>query len=245
MNNRHVDAPTRLLITVAFLTVYVIGIGGSTAAAIRVNERWRRGGRSTADLGPGAGEVVLNAPSLPRPVRLLRIAGWVAFPVALVLALLVTRDYPWVVPVTAVVMVALNAFYFTAMQGIGENLTLRADGFHLGASTSGQTVRWVHVTELAGAHVGAFRGTRMSEAGEWQDPKTIPNVIFYRLNRALVTPRRKTFAQRWGGLTYYDGIIRNAFGVTTESLLRAMRERQQLAQDQLRLGQDQPRLGPR
>ena len=240
------DARVLLIITVAFLTVYVIGIGGATAAAIRVSESWRRRGRSTIDLGPLAGEVVLKAPTLPRAVRLLRIVGWVAFPVALVLALFVTRDYPWVVPVTVVVMVALNAFYFTAMQGIGENLTLRADGFHLGASASGQIVRWVHVTELSGAHIGAFRGTRMSEAGEWQDPKAIPNVIFYRLNRALVKPRRRTITQRWSGLSYYDGVIRNAFGVTTESLLKAMREwqREALEAESPRL-RNQPRLGPR
>jgi hypothetical protein len=75
----------------------------------------------------------------------------------------------------------------------------------------------------------------MSEAGEWQDPRAIPNVIFYRLNRALVKPRRKTISQRWSGLNYYDGIIRNAFGVSTESLLRAMRERQRQAEAQLRL----------
>jgi hypothetical protein len=228
-NSQPMDGPTKLLITVAFLTAYVIGIGGTTAAAIRVSESWRRRGRNSTDLGPLAGEVVLKAPSLPRAVGVLRIAGWVAFPVALVLALFVTREYPWVAPVAVLVMVALNAFYFTAMQGIGETLTLRADGFQLGASTSGRTVRWVHVTDLAGAHIGAFRGTRMSEAGEWQDPKTNPNVIFYRLNRALVKPRRKTISQRWGGLTYYDGIVRNTFGVTTESLLRAMREWQQKA----------------
>jgi hypothetical protein len=231
------DARVLLLITVAFLTAYVIGIGGTTAAAIRVAETWRRRGRNTTDLGPLVGEVVLKAPTLPRAVHVLRIAGWVAFPIALVLALYATRDYPWVAPVTVLVMVALNAFYFTAMQGIGENLTLGADGFQLGAPTSGQSVRWVHVTELAGAHIGAFRGARMSEDGEWRDPKAIPNVIFYRLNRALVKPRRKTISQRWSGLIYYDGIVRNAFGVTTESLLRAMRERQRVAlQDQLRLG---------
>jgi hypothetical protein len=231
------DARVLLLVTVAFLAVYVIGVGGTTAAAIRVAETWRRLGRNSTDLGPVAGEVVLKAPTLPRFVRALRVAGWVAFPVALVLALFVTRDYAWVAPVAVAVMVALNAFYFTAMQGIGETLTLRADGFHLGSPPSGQTVRWVHVTDLQGAHVGAFRGTRMSEAGEWQDPKLIPNVIFYRVNRALVKPRRRTLAQRWIGLTYYDGIIRNAFGVTTESLLKAMRDWQhQAVQDQLRLG---------
>jgi hypothetical protein len=233
------DAPSRLILTVAFLTVYVIGIGGTTAAAIRVTESWRRRGRSTSDLGLTVGEVVLQAPTLPRAVRGLRIGGWVAFPIALVLALFVTRDYPWVAPVAVVVMVALNAFYFTAMQGIGENLTLRADGFQLGSPTSGKTVRWVHVTELLGAHIGAFKGTRMSEGGEWRDPKSNPNVIFYRLNRALVKPQRRTISQRWSGLSYYDGIIRNAFGLTTESLLRAMREWQRQALE------DQRRLGPR
>jgi hypothetical protein len=231
------------------LTVYVIGIGGTTAAAIRVAEGWRRRGRSAADLGPLAGEVFLKAPTLPRAVRVLRIAGWVAFPIALVLALFVARGYPWVAPVTVLVMVALNAFYFTAMQGIGENLTLRADGFQLGSSTSGQIVRWVHVTDLTGAHIGAFRGARMSEAGEWQDPASIPNVIFYRLNRALVKPRRKTISQRWSGLSYYDGIIRNAFGVTTESLLKAMRERQRQALEAegppIPRPNNQPRLRPR
>src|SRR5260370_19071399 len=223
------DARVLLLVTVAFLAVYVIGVGGTTAAAMRVAETWRQRGRSPPDLVPLAGEAVLKAPTLPRDMQALRIAGWVAFPIALVLALYVTRDYPWVAPVTVVVMVAGKAFYFTAMQGMGENLTLRADGFQLGSRATGHAVRWVHVTELLGAHVGAFRGTRMSEPGEWQDPKSIPNVIFYRLNRALVKPRRKTLAQRWNGLTYYDGIIRNAFGVTTESLLRAMREWQRQA----------------
>jgi hypothetical protein len=237
------DGPARLLITVAFLTLYVVGVGGTTAAAIRVSEGWRRRGRSTADLGPLAGEVVLKAPTLPRTVRVLRIAGWVAFPIALVLALFVARDYPWVAPVTVLVMVALNAFYFTAMQGIGENLTLRADGFQLGTSSSGQSVRWVHVTDLTGAHIGAFRGARMSEAGEWQDPTSIPNVIFYRLNRALVKPRRKTISQRWSGLGYYDGLIRNAFGVTTESLLKAMRERQRMALEAEALPLRRPRPG--
>jgi hypothetical protein len=223
------DPQALLVITVGFLTVYVIGIGGTTAAAIRVAESWRRRGRSTTDLGPRAGEIELKAPTLPRAVRVLRIAGWVAFPIALVLALFVTRDYPWVSPVAVVVMVGINAFYFTAMQGIGENLTLRTDGFHVGGPGSGQTVRWVHVTELMGAHIGAFRGARMSEAGEWQDPNVVPNVIFYRLNRALIKPKPKTISQRWSGLTYYDGIIRNAFGVTTESLLKAMRDWQRQA----------------
>ena len=34
------------------------------------------------------------------------------------------------------------------------------EGFQLGD----QTVRWIHVTDLVGAHMGAFRGMRMSEA---------------------------------------------------------------------------------
>jgi len=33
------------------------------------------------------------------------------------------------------------------------------------------------------------------------------------------------------GLSYYDGIIRNAFGVATQQLLQAMRERQRVALD--------------
>jgi hypothetical protein len=33
------------------------------------------------------------------------------------------------------------------------------------------------------------------------------------------------------GFTYYDGVIRNAFGVPTEQLLRAMKEWQRLALD--------------
>jgi hypothetical protein len=222
------DAPSRLLITVAFLTVYVIGTGGTTAAAIRVSEGWRRRGRSTADLGPLAGEVVLKAPTLPRAVRVLRIAGWVAFPVALVLALFAARDYPWVAPVTVLVMVALNAFYFTAMQGMGEQLTLTTDGFRMGAPGSARTVRWVHVTDFMGAHVGAFRAIRMSEGGEWQDPKTVPNVIFYRLNRALVQPR-KTLLNRFTGLMYFDGLIRNTFGIPTQQLMAAMRACHRLA----------------
>jgi hypothetical protein len=73
-----------------------------------------------------------------------------------------------------------------------------------------------------GAHIGAFRAVRMSEGGEWQDPRVVPNVIFYRLNRALVRPR-KSLIQRVTGLTYFDGVIRNRFGVSTQELMQAMR----------------------
>lgn len=215
---------TTLLITVALLTLYVVGVGGSTATAIAIREAWRRRTRSGPRPDLTAGEVVLDAPSLPPVVRALRVAGWVAFPFALALAVFADRHYMWVAPVAVIVMVALNAYYFTAMQGLGERLTLTTDGFRSGT----RDVRWVHVTELTGAHLGAFRGMRMSEAGEWQDPKLVPNVIFYRLNRALVHPRR-SMLQRLGGLSYYDGMIRNVFGVTTEQLLRGMRDRQRLA----------------
>ncbi len=119
-------------------------------------------------------------------------------------------------------MVALNAFYFTAMQNMGEELTLAPDAFRLGPAGKTTRVRWAHVTEFTGARVGAFSATKMSEAGEWQDPRTKPNVIFYRLNRALVTPR-KTALQRLLGFTYYDGVIRNAFGIPTEQLLRTLK----------------------
>jgi hypothetical protein len=213
-----------LLITVALLTLYVVGVGGSTATAIAIREAWRRRARAGPRPDLTAGEVVLDAPSLPPVVRALRVAGWVAFPFALALALFADRHYMWVAPVAVVVMVALNAYYFTAMQGLGERLTLTADGFRFGT----REVRWVHVTELTGAHMGAFRGMRMSEAGEWQDPRLVPNVIFYRLNRALVHPR-KSMLQRLGGLSYYDGMIRNVFGITTEQLLRGMRDRQHQA----------------
>ncbi|HUY73190.1 MAG TPA: hypothetical protein VMW11_01630 [Candidatus Dormibacteraeota bacterium] len=215
---------TVLLITVALLTVYVVGVGGSTAAAIGTREAWRRRVRSGPRPDLAASEVVLDAPSLPPEVRALRVAGWAAFPFALALAVFADRHYPWVAPVAVLVMVALNAYYFTAVQGLGERLTLSADGFRLGA----RAVRWIHVTDLTGAHMGAFRGMRMSEAGEWQDPKVVPNVVFYRLNRALVHPRKSIMA-RFGRLSYFDGMIRNVFGVTTEQLLRAMRDRQRLA----------------
>jgi hypothetical protein len=212
-----------LLVTVALLVVYVISIGGATATAIRIGEAWRRRSAPSGGLGPRSeGEVVLPAKALPPAVRRLRFVGWVVFPVALVLAVFANRSFPWLAPLAVLVMVGLNAFYFTAMQGMGEPLTLTKDGFRLGNKGRERTVRWIHVTDLIGARVGAFGGMRMSEAGEWQDPNLRPNVIFFRLNRALVRVR---------GLTYFDGVIRNAFGIPTEQLLQAMREWQRLAVD--------------
>jgi hypothetical protein len=218
-----------LLVTVGFITLYVVGIGGTTATAIRIREAWRRRKRAALALEPRAtGEVVLDAPSLPRVVRRIRLVGWFAFPVALALALFANPTFTWVVPVTVLLMVALNAFYFTAMQSMGERLTLTPDGFRIGAHGLERSVRWIHVTELTGARLGAFKGMRMSEDGEWQDPKLAPNVVFYRLNRALVQSR-KTLMHRLTGFTYYDGVIRNAFGIPTEQLLHAMRDWQRLA----------------
>lgn len=222
---RSVDGRAILLITVAFLTVYTAGIGGATAAAIGVRDAFRRRGRVTTNLDLRGGDVVLSAPALPHPARILRVVGWIAFPFALGLALFADSAYQWLPPVTVVLMVGLNAFYFTAMQGMGERLTLTAGGFRLGGRP---LVRWVHLTDLMGAHVGAFKAMRMSEAGEWQNPKATPNVIFYRLNRALVQPR-KNIVQRLTGLSYYDGIIRNVFGVSTEQLLQTMRSCQREA----------------
>jgi hypothetical protein len=225
---RSVDGRVLLLITVALLTVYTAGIGGATAVAIGLRDAFRKRGRITTTLDPRAGDVVLSAPALPRPARLLRVAGWIAFPLALVLALFADLTYPWLAPVTVVLMVGLNAFYFTAMQGMGERLTLTADGFRLGDRPQ---VRWVHLTDLMGAHVGPFKAARMSEAGEWQNPKVMPNVIFFRLNRALVQPK-KNLVQRLTGLSYYDGVIRNVFGVSTEQLLQTMRSCQRKALDE-------------
>jgi len=218
-----------LLVTVALLVVYVIGIGGATATAIRVSEAWHRRPVQIASLWPRAdGEVVLQAPVLPAVFRRVRVVGWVVFPFALLLAVFANRGYVWIPPVAVIVMVGLNAFYFTAMQGLGEPLTLSKDGFRYGAKGRERSVRWIHVTDLVGARLGAFSGVRMSEAGEWQDPRLRPNVIFFRLNRALVhTP--KTLLQRLRGFSYYDGAIRNTFGVPTEQLLKAMREWQRVA----------------
>jgi hypothetical protein len=218
-----------LLVSIGMLTLYVLGVGGATAGAIRVRERWRQRkiGAAELEVRPGR-EVVLSAPSLTRALRLVRFAGWAAFPPALVLGIFADTEYPWVVPVVVIVMVALNAFYFTAMQNMGDELTLAPDGFRLGQGGKGPRVRWVHVTEFTGARVGAFTAARMSEAGEWQDPRTRPNVIFYRLNRALVATR-KSALQRLLGFTYYDGVIRNVFGIPTEQLLRTLREWQRVA----------------
>jgi hypothetical protein len=220
-----------LLVTVALLVVYVVAIGGATATAIRINEAWRRRPVKVTTIGPrDEGDVILQAPVLPTALRRIRLVGWIAFPVALVLAVFANRSYPWMAPLAVLVMVGLNAFYFTAMQGLGEPLTLSKDGFRLGLRGKERSVRWIHVTDLVGARLGAFSGMRMSEPGEWQDPKLRPNVIFFRLNRALVhTP--KTLLQRIRGFSYYDGAIRNAFGVPTEQLLQAMREWQRLAID--------------
>ncbi len=218
-----VDAQAVLLLTVALLTVYTVGIGGTTAVAIGVRDAWRRRAALRAsDLDPTHGEVVLAAPTLPRPARWLRVGGWVAFPFALLLGLFANSAYSWLAPLTVFLMVALNAFYFTAMQGMGDHLVLTKDGFRVGPPKNARTVRWVHVTAFMGAHIGAFRAVRMSEGGEWQDPRVVPNVIFYRLNRALVRPR-KSLIQRVTGLTYFDGVIRNRFGMSTQELMQAMR----------------------
>ena len=223
------DASVALLLAATgALTVYVIGVGGATAGAIRIRERFRQRKIDAATLAVRPGRVVLSAPSLTRGLRALRLAGWIAFPAALLLAIFVDGRYEWVAPLAVVLMVVLNAFYFTAMQNMGDELTLEADGFRVGPPGRLAMVRWVHVTEFTGARVGAFSAARMSEAGEWQDPRTRPNVIFYRLNRALVRPR-KTLLQRLLGFTYYDGVIRNAFGVPTELLLRTLRDWQRQA----------------
>jgi hypothetical protein len=235
-----VDARTVLVITVALLTVYTVGIGGTTAAAIGAWDAWRRRARDTPNLDPRRGEVVLVAPTLPRIFRWLRIAGWIAFGPALVLALFANLSYPWLAPLTVLLMVGLNAFYFTAMRGIGEQLTLTTDGFRVGPSSNGSAVRWAHVTDFMGAHIGPFRGMRMSEGSEWQNPKTVPNVIFYRLNRALVRPRKSPLS-RLTGLTYFDGVIRNRFGVTTQELMQAMRTCHRLALEEERLRLRRPR----
>ena len=218
------ERAVRLLVTVAFLTVYVVGIGVTTATAIRIREAWRRRKKEPISLvaQPGV-DLTLRAPSLPTGIRRLRVAGWIAFPIALVLALFANPAYPLLVPLAVVVMVAINAFYFTAMQNMGEPLILTQDGFRVGQRGREHSVRWIHVTELVGARSGAFTGMRMSESGEWQDPKLVPNVVYYRLNHALVHAP-KTLRQRWSGLAYYDGVIHNAFGVSTEQLLNAMRE---------------------
>lgn len=216
------DDRAALLITVAILCVYVIGVGGSTAGALGVRDAWRRRRAGVTDWQ--SAEVALVAPSLPRALRVARLVGWIAFGPALILGVFANRHYLWVGPVTVLLMVALNAFYFSAIQGMGESLTLTADGFRLGR----RTVRWIHVTELIAAHVGAFRAIKAPEAGEWPDPKAQPNVVLYRLNRALIAPQTSVL-ERLRGRSYYDGMIRNAFGVSTGELLTAMRERRRRA----------------
>jgi hypothetical protein len=234
-----------LVVTVGFLTLYVIGVGGTTAAAIRIREAWRRRKPDVISLEPRPGvDVTLPAPTLSPTMRRLRLVGWIAFPIALVLAIFANPTFPMVVPLAVVVMVALNAFYFTAMQSLGEPLTLTQDGFRIGTSGHQRSVRWVHVTEIVGARVGAFNGMRMSEKGEWQDPKLVPNVVFYRLNHALVHSR-KTLLQRLSGFSFYDGVIRNAFGISTEQLLEAMREWQRQALEAAAPPFRRPRPGER
>jgi hypothetical protein len=223
-----VDDRVMLLLTVALLTLYVIGVGGTTAAAIGIRESWRRRSRTAPSPDLSAVEVVLSAPSLPKQARILRIIGWSAFPLALALGVFANRHYTWVLPATVIVTVALNAFYFSAVRALGEPLTLNADGFRIGR----RSVRWVHVTDLVGGHMNEFRSVPMPDkVGEWRDPKEpIPNVVLYRLNRALVRTRPPRLL-RWTGHTYYDGIVRNHFGVATDQLLHEMRERRQKALD--------------
>jgi len=222
-----VDDRVVLLLTVALLTIYVIGVGGTTATAIGVRESWRRLRRTAERPDLQAAEVVLNAPSLPRSLRFFRLAGWIAFPFALGLGVFANRHYPWVLPVTVIVTVALNAFYFSATRALGERLTLTKDGFHIGE----KTVRWVHVTDLTGGYMNEIRVIPMPDHDEWRDPKEpVPNVVFYRLNRALVRTRPPGLL-RWSGHSYYDGIIRNHFGVATDQLLHEMRDRRQKALD--------------
>src|SRR6202165_3866115 len=128
-----VDAQSVLLLTVALLTIYTVGIGGTTAVAIGVRDAWRRRASLRAsDLDPKHGQVMLAAPTLPRAALWLRAGGWVAFPFALVLALFADSAYQWLAPLTVFLMVALNAFYFTAMQGMGDHLVLTNDGFRVG-----------------------------------------------------------------------------------------------------------------
>src|ERR1700688_4983524 len=158
-----------LLVTVAFLTIYVVGVGGTTATAIRIREAWRRNRQIPASLiaRPGV-DVTLKAPSLPIAMRRLRVAGWIAFPIALVLALFANPTYPLVVPLAVVVMVGINAFYFTAMQNMGEPLTLTQDGFRIGLRGHERTVRWIHVTELMGPAPAPSKGPRSVRGGRGQ-----------------------------------------------------------------------------
>src|SRR5207245_10758905 len=86
-----------LVITIVFLVAYVLGIGGATAAAIRVGESWRTRPGRTTPIGPkDEGDVVLAAPFLPPFPRALRMVGRAAFPCAPALGLFPTRCFPWV-----------------------------------------------------------------------------------------------------------------------------------------------------
>src|SRR2546428_6093393 len=158
------DHPQFLVLPVFSLTKYRIGMGGRPATAIRVREVWRHRKPDPISLEPRPGEErQLVAPTLPTALRWFHRGGWVAFPIALGLALFANPTYPMLVPLTVVAMVALNAFYVTAMQGIGEPLTLSQDGFTIGERGRPPSVPWIHATEFAVALVGAFGGTPTSE----------------------------------------------------------------------------------
>ena len=170
-----------LVVTIATLTAYVIGIGGTTATAIRIREAWRHRKIDEGELTPrAAGEVVL--PTQPALVPLLAV-------------LVMTPDK--------------RNSEFVAMDQY----------FDAGVMTRSLAMRLVPA-----------RFVKMPEADEWQDPRVRPNVILYRLNRAL-TPTHRTLVHRLIGFTYYDGTIRNAFGVPTPLLLRTLRDWQQIALD--------------
>src|SRR2546428_13531392 len=69
-----------LVVTVFFLTMYLIGIGGTTATAIRVREVWRHRKPDPISLEPRPGEKrQLVAPTLPSALRWFHRGGWVAF----------------------------------------------------------------------------------------------------------------------------------------------------------------------
>src|SRR2546422_11334764 len=111
-----------------FMNSMWMGIGGTTSTAIRVREVWRHRKPDPISLEPRPGEErQLVAPTLPTALRWFHRGGWVAFPIALGLALFAQPTYPMLVPLTVVAMVALNAFYVTAKQGIGEPRTPRPD----------------------------------------------------------------------------------------------------------------------
>ena len=131
----------------------------------------------------------------------LRRVGWASFVPALVLSLLVNDDYPWVTPLAVLVMVAINAFYFTAMQNMGEQLTFTFDAFKLGKGSKTRVVRWIHVTEFTGARVGTLSVAKMAESDEWQDPRSRPNVqssshwAAAARRRSALSPRRLATAR--------------------------------------------------